>query len=298
MADQSTFLEEILKALPRHSTRSAYSTLGQKLGPTGAIVGAMIDIFSGNQRTREVKDVTQSVALLNDYAGRGIDFGTFRVIPTSEFRSQNDDRFRVNTAPEGVFRSRGRGKDSSLRGFDFGTFRAIPGGLKTPGERRAEAEEERKKKKDEEDRERSRGRKKIEEIETPQSSNVYSFWYDDEEGSLYVSYKASGNVGRVRGTSICSGVEYSYGFRSHRRGPTWKYGNKQSPVPRSLYEEMIAARSKGQFVWDKILVCGEFGSHQWVAERDDSAAIRLVNAAVGGSTYVPVDGESGFRVEI
>lgn len=88
------------------------------------------------------------------------------------------------------------------------------------------------------------------EIQTPQSSNVYSFAYDKEEGSLFVTFKAAGKKdGR--------------GHRPHVRGAMYVYGGKLRPVPPVVYGDMKHRASAGKTVWDRLRVRGTIWGHQY-----------------------------------
>ncbi len=88
------------------------------------------------------------------------------------------------------------------------------------------------------------------EIQTPQSSNVYSFAYDKEEGSLFVTFKAAGK-------------KDSRGHRPHVRGAMYVYGGKLRPVPPVVYGDMVHRSSKGGVVWDRLRVRGTIWGHQY-----------------------------------
>lgn len=87
-------------------------------------------------------------------------------------------------------------------------------------------------------------------IETPQSSNVYSFAYDAEEGSLFVVFKAGGK-------------KDSRGHRPHVEGAMYVYGGKLRPVPPVVYGDMVHRASKGKVVWDRLRVKGTVWGHQY-----------------------------------
>jgi len=128
-------------------------------------------------------------------------------------------------------------------------------------------------------------------IETPQSSNVWGFGYDHKEGILYVAYKAPGaNIKYTPRVNSCSGESYQMGHRSHIKGPIYAYGSKARPVPASVYEDMKSARSKGEFVWHRLRVCGSLWEHQ-------VPYILVAPSVVGDSIYVPRKASrDGFRV--
>jgi len=90
------------------------------------------------------------------------------------------------------------------------------------------------------------GQQSLEWIETPQSSNVYSFAYDHSQSILYVTFKAPSNQRR----------------RPHVTGATYAYGSKARPIPARMYESLLRASSKGEWVWDKLRVRGSRWRHQ------------------------------------
>lgn len=82
--------------------------------------------------------------------------------------------------------------------------------------------------------------------ETPQSSNVYSFAFDRDEGILYVTFKAPSKERP----------------RPQVTGPTYAYGSKARPIPPRLFESLARASSKGRWVWDHLRVRGSRWRHQ------------------------------------
>lgn len=115
------------------------------------------------------------------------------------------------------------------------------------------------------------------EIQTPESSNVFAFSFDRHEGILYVVYKARGKPDKE-------------GKRPHVRGPMYSYGGRKRPVPAMVFLAMVAAVSKGRFVWDELRVRGTLWGHQY--------PYTLVEADYGGpAAYVPRKAtRRGYRV--
>ena len=101
-------------------------------------------------------------------------------------------------------------------------------------------------------------------IETPQSSNVYAYGYDPQTQILYVQFKAgeSPKVWYERQNS-CSGETYWCGIRPHVPGPIYAYGSRARPVPESVFNAMMMADSKGEFVWQYLRVCGSHHEHRY-----------------------------------
>ncbi len=105
------------------------------------------------------------------------------------------------------------------------------------------------------------------EVQTPESSNVYAFAYDEDEGILYVTYKANGKANKD-------------GKRPHVRGAMYSYGGRMRKVPKHVYVEMRAAASKGKFVWDYLRVRGTIWGHHY--------PYTLVSPSMAGNVlYVP-----------
>lgn len=114
-----------------------------------------------------------------------------------------------------------------------------------------------------------------EETFTPQSSNVFSFQYDKGQGILYVTYRAPGEtVASRRVRNVCTGKMHTIAERPFQRGPTYAYGGAKSPVPRSVYESMLQAGSKGRFVWQRLRVCGSLWQHQYPYRLTEPAVMR------------------------
>lgn len=134
---------------------------------------------------------------------------------------------------------------------------------------------------------------------TPQSSNVFSFWFEPDSskrrGTLYVCYKASKvnprSVTFNRSTGHLAGTPgKTLRGKSNSPGPIYSYMD----VPTTIYNGMVAAASKGRFVWDKLRVRGTIYGHQY--------AYQLVSGAIAPSTgagagiYIPRRAtRQGFR---
>ena len=130
-----------------------------------------------------------------------------------------------------------------------------------------------------------------EEIETPESSNVFSIQYDAFFGILYVTFKAGGEaIGTKKAVNSCKpgSKPYSIGIRAHRRGPTYAYGGKNTPIPEQVWDSFVRATSKGQFVWNELRICGTIHGHQY--------PYRLVQGDAYNDNYVPRKATAkGFR---
>lgn len=130
------------------------------------------------------------------------------------------------------------------------------------------------------------------EIKTPQSSNVYSMQYDYPAGILYITYRAPGQpTGYKKMRSICSGKMHSVAIRPNVPGATYSYGGASRPFPRSQWESIKRAHSKGQWIWENIRDCETKWRHQY--------PYTLVSGVPlgGGATYIPRKLTSkGFRV--
>ncbi len=86
-------------------------------------------------------------------------------------------------------------------------------------------------------------------IETPESSNVYAFGFDNETHSLFVRFKDRPPPGQ-RG---------AWGQdKPHKPGPLYIYHNAAA----RLFLHFIDAPSKGNWVWDNLRVRGTLSGHQ------------------------------------
>ena len=128
-------------------------------------------------------------------------------------------------------------------------------------------------------------------IQTPESSNVYAYTYDPHQAILYVQYKAPGTPTKYTPqVSTCTGDTYKMGHRQHTPGPMYAYGSRARPVPEEVFNEMKASTSKGEFVWQRLRVCGSLWAHQ--------VPYTLVTPSMaGGVVYTPRKAtRHGFRV--
>lgn len=101
------------------------------------------------------------------------------------------------------------------------------------------------------------------EIETPDSSNVYSIQYDYGEGVLYVRFKADAKpIGYKKMVSSCSGKPYKVSIRPHTPGPLYSYGGRGTRITPEQFQAFIEAASSGQWVWQNLRVCGSDWQHQ------------------------------------
>lgn len=104
-----------------------------------------------------------------------------------------------------------------------------------------------------------------------ESSNVYSFAYDYNASTLYVTYQGSKiNRGSVRRGTVRRGKSSSrpqlIGERGSTvtgerggRGPLYAYFD----VPARVFDRMQRAASKGKFVWDELRVRGSVYGHKY-----------------------------------
>lgn len=294
----------------------AFIELGEKHGPTGALFGALLDIFAaGGQPT--FKDVSRAADSFGDI-GASYDPGSLETIPLKRLAQQQgldpDAKFLVDTVPtqdKGPYSPQvpeelgpsiadvsGPRNRSPIPDMDYdpsseGRFVRGVRRVGRPGsvaERLVTGT----------DRDRSPtdpamrdymlaglmpplpGEEDIfaNEVLTPGSSNVYSFAYDKMRGILYVTYRVPVNTDEKR-TDInsCNGKRYSYYVKENERGPMYSYGGAGNPVPPELFEEMKTAASKGKFIWDKLRVCGSVSEHQY--------KYTLVSPSMEGSLYIP-----------
>jgi len=80
-------------------------------------------------------------------------------------------------------------------------------------------------------------------VRTPHSSNVYSFGYDAESGSLFIRFKAPPRGGK----------------RPDAPGPLYQYFH----VPLDVFLALLHADSKGKAVWDLIRIRGTVSGHRY-----------------------------------
>ena len=108
------------------------------------------------------------------------------------------------------------------------------------------------------------------EIEAPESSNVFSIQYDKHRGVLYVTFKADSKQKP----------------RPHVRGARYAYGGAGRPVPPVVWDRLRRGASKGKAVWDHLRIRGTVWGHQY--------PYRLVDSA---TDYVPRKAtRRGFKV--
>lgn len=133
-------------------------------------------------------------------------------------------------------------------------------------------------------------------IQTPESSNVFAFGYDEKSGILYVQYKADGAPSyTVRKRNTCNGKMYQMQHRMHIPGPLYAYGSRSRPIPPSIFNEMKRSISKGEFVWDRLRVCGSLWDHQYPYRLVTPTFIPIGNGVFGA--YTPRKASrQGFRV--
>lgn len=317
-------LQQATELIRKGHDGSYWAELGRKHGPTGAILGALIDIFAAGGR-KELGDIGKSRQQIAKAGLRLTPNGVLKVpnLPTTyvppppykppsvwstiplpktyEPRVPADGRFRVGTIPQPL-----EPQVPHQPGRVIITPSAPPNrSAAAPGtvEKRVIGGTRQKPVEyvpdtayndytlgglmtfpDDEDNFWDS------EILTPESSNVYSFAYDKRRGILYVTFRAPGEaISMVRGTNTCTGEEYSYGVRPNERGPMYAYGSAARPIPETLYNEMVSATSKGRFVWDRLRVCGSVWQHQY--------PYALVSPSMAGEMYVPRKATKlGFRV--
>ena len=314
MATQDELLQMALNSLQRSrgSRKTATQALARDLGPVGAGIGLLADFYAGLKRKDAIRkqDVLGAYDNLFNQPAYQPTLSAFRVSPfateepsfpsqrqtalgTSAGRtvpsvsdSSGDTRnsYRVDTYPDVVFRSRGR------EGFNEKRDRIL-----SPSERRRKLIEEEVRK------ERASDRSKIPPTEKSfvendkfESSNVYSFWYDEDASKLYIRFRSNDFVEKtVRGNNMCKGnEEYTYAHLQKKEGKTFVY-----TVPRSIYEGMLGASSKGKFVWQYLRECGTvYGKQFPVEEVFGSDVDKMLSDEV-----MPVDGSrrvSNIRTKI
>lgn len=101
------------------------------------------------------------------------------------------------------------------------------------------------------------------EIETPESSNVFSLQYDYENRILYVRFKAEGPaVDYKESVSVCTGKRYKCAVRAHQPGPLYSYGGAGRGVAPEKFAEFVGSASKGAWIWQNLRVCGSQWQHR------------------------------------
>lgn len=318
MAINQLIADAMRIAKSKRRKNPAFITLGQKHGATGALFGALMDIFSvGRQPT--FKDIGRAQDSFEDIGAR-YEPGSLETIPLKRLAEQQgldpDAKFLVDTIPtsekgpyspqvpedEGVNIGSvpGPKNRSAIPDMDYdpttgGKFVRSVRRVGRPGtlaERLVTGTDRDRTPQDPAMRDYMlaglmpplKGEEDIfaKEILTPESSNVFAFAYDEMRGILYVTYRVpevNKDAGLIRDINSCNGKEYSYYPKVNKRGPMYAYGGAGNPVPKSIYEEMRAASSKGKFVWDKLRVCGSVNEHQY--------KYTLVSPSMEGSLYIP-----------
>lgn len=96
-----------------------------------------------------------------------------------------------------------------------------------------------------------------------ESSNIYSVAFDEDEGILYVRFRAEGApIGYKTMTSICSGKEHKVGIRAAVPGVLYAYGSAHRRMTMQDFQAFISAHSPGQHLWSNYRVCGSQWEHQ------------------------------------
>lgn len=231
-----------------------FHRLGQRFGPFGELLGMIVDLISGGAQRPSRRNIDDAIRLLTEQG--------YRVIPeppTPPAQPPVQGVQRPTRAQPPVISTRVRGP-------------AIPTspGPDIPREEAAEIWPEEHGLQVEPTRIRGaydlvpEGVEGLSpEIETPESSNIYSLQYDYNEGILYVRFKAEGNIiGRKIMTSICSGKEYMCQIRDHEPGPLYSYGGRGHKITPDQFAAFVGATSKGQHLWQHYRVCGSTWAHQ------------------------------------
>lgn len=101
---------------------------------------------------------------------------------------------------------------------------------------------------------------------TPQSSNVYSFGYDKETSTLYVTFKAHELGDKVTSSQSDGGRRQLHGKagatvgrKTNAAGAMYAYLD----VPQRVFVRFMHAASKGKFVWDELRIRGSIYGHQY-----------------------------------
>lgn len=287
-------LAQILEAVARFSRggRGGLSSaiarmIGGAFGPAGELVGRVADVMSGNRRLSQ-KDIQEAVKLLNEFGYEITPRGPATGAPPVSRSPVGMPPRRVGQPktvpmvrqpgqqPPPLPSQRQQGQRSPLQ-QQVGQRRPGQGppplwGPETNIDTR-----------------RVVPRFANEEIETPESSNVFSFAFDADVGQLYVTYKAAGPLTNER-SGPTQRSPSGYRKRPHVRGPTYAYGGAGRPIPDSLYRALKSDHSKGEFIWEHLRVRGSIHGHRYPYMLT-SGELR------DGSIYVPRKATArGFRV--
>lgn len=123
-------------------------------------------------------------------------------------------------------------------------------------------------------------------IETPDSSNVHSFGFDNETHSLFVRFKDQSKKAaagyKIKSVFSSSGGGFGAG-RPHRPGALYMYHH----VPARLFLTFIDASSKGGWVWDHLRIRGTLSGHQY-----DYALVGVQGAYVPRKATLTPEGEA------
>jgi len=325
MADLPQLLLEAYRlAQQKNVSTPSYQILGRQFGPSGALLGALMDIFRVGGST-QADDVRRASKVMRD-AGFSLSPGQVKSVKLAEPWQAIDPvgrggRFNVDVVP-GVREIQSPPIEQTLSDIisdpsPFPSRTQPPEGaydiphrkstglvkrvtpVATPGERR-QAGIVYREPVDPAYNEYilggmmppKQGEVDIfeQEIMTPESSNVFSFTYDEKRGILYITFRAPGDiVKKSKSQSVCTGREYTMGHRAFARGPMYAYGSAAKPVPKSVFDAMQSASSKGKFVWERFKVCGSLWQHQY--------PVSLVSPSMEGILYVPRKvTRRGFRV--
>ncbi|MBE41824.1 MAG: hypothetical protein CL480_11045 [Acidobacteria bacterium] len=240
-----------------------FRQLGRKFGPFGELIGMVADVLSGGEKPRQ-REIEDAVRILTE-EGFNVTPGGRRAVPESDIpHAPSVIRPRQSQPPSVTTRRqpsplRVRGEDTwpdesvitTLPTRVRGAFDHVPSDVQGLSP----------------------------EIETPESSNVYSVQYDYTSGLMYVRFNAASPViGYKDMTSICSGQQYRCGIRPHAPGPLYSYGGAGRRIPENKFEEFVSAASKGQWVWENLRVCGSQWQHRFPYTLTD---------VPGGFQYIP-----------
>lgn len=218
--------------------RVAMNLILNQLGPLGNVVRAIMSVGRTPSNSLVQKELDAAAALLRSFG--------YHVTPPRHQRTTEDAAKLIEAAKDVLnqagYRVVGPEKEKELfpslgaRQLPFGTPELTKRGrkrrtvlVKTPdGTRRFSV-----------DHPAITGQNVL----TPQSSNVYSFRYNIETGNLYVRFKAPADKG---------------GARPNAPGPLYEY----SGVTATEFKSLIAAPSKGTWVWDSLRIRGTVAGYQ------------------------------------
>lgn len=272
---QKQILETALKYARRGGTSRTrggaggmFHRLGQQFGPFGELLGMVVDILSGTSREPQRRDVEDAIKLLTEHGYRVTPGPTPPPAPgVTEFPEPPP----VIVRPTRPVRP-GRAAPPPVSTRTRGRVPPRPAAEPGPEEPAAEIWPEEHGVQVLPTRIRGAFEQIPKDVEglspwilTPDSSNVFGFLFDYQNGILYVQFRAAAKPTNYKTmVNSCNGKEYKVGIRPNVEGPIYSYGGAGNRIPESKFREFAAAYSAGQWVWQNLRVCGSNFAHRYV----------------------------------